>query len=256
MDLQLTGKTALVTAASEGLGHACARVLAEEGARVAIVGRNPDKLARAAAGTGLIPIAADLADPMDRERLWREAEAQLGQVDILVLSSGHPAAVPFSRAADADWQRGVALLLDPVLDLGRRALPGMRARGYGRLICIGSIFGREPAPGSVVQSTLRAGLNALVKCIASEAAADGVTANVVCPGYFDTPLTHELAARQAAAEGRSAAAVLDEWRGASPADRFGRPEDLGALVALLASPRGAFINGTTLTIDGGTVHIP
>ena len=117
-----------------------------------------------------------------------------------------------------------------------------------------TIFGLEAEKTSVVQSTLRTGLNALSKCIASEVAGDGVTANVICPGYFDTPLVRELAQQYATAEHVSVDDVLSVWANYSPVKRFGKPEDLGALVAFLASPRGEFITGTTLTIDGGAVR--
>src|SRR5262249_46646381 len=152
-------------------------------------------------------------------------------IDILVVSTGHPPTYSFSAATDEQWKQGLDLLLRPPILLSRMLLPEMQLRKYGRLIFIGSILGLEPAKTSVVQRTLRTGLNALAKCIASEVAADGVTVNVICPGYFDTPLVRELAEQYARVEGVSAETVLSDWAEYAPAKRFGKPDDLGALVA-------------------------
>lgn len=259
MQLHLQGRSALVTAASEGLGFACAQALVDEGARVTISARRPQPLeaARVALdgpGRGVCAVTADLGLAPERDALWRAVETDMDTPDILVLSTGHPAAVGFDVATEDDWCHGQALLLDPVIDLARRALPSMRRRGYGRLVLIGSIFGREPSAASVVQSTYRAGLNGLAKCLAHDGAADGITTNVVIPGYFDTPLVHRLAADVGMQEGCDEADVLQRWRDYSPSRRFGRPEDLGAMVAFLASPRGAFVNGATIVMDGGALR--
>lgn len=259
MDLNLSGKTALVTGASYGLGFACAQSLAAEGVRVAIASRDRGRVYEAAeristaANAPVIGIEADLTSDHDLERLATEARRGLGHVDILVLSTGHPPTYPFSQASDSHWEEGIHLILKPAIQLSRAFLPAMRASRYGRLIFIGSIFGLEPEKTSIVQSTLRTGLNAFSKCIATEAAPDGVTSNVICPGYLDTPLVRELAGKYASEEGRPAGAVLKDWQACSPSGKFGRPEDLGALVSFIASPRGEFINGTSLTMDGGAL---
>lgn len=259
MDLRLKGKIALVTGASYGLGNACARTLAEEGAEVVLCARNKDTLLAAAdsistSTNGVVhSIAADLTDSDQLENLAAEALRVTGGIDILVLSTGHPPTYPFTVATDEDWKQGLELILYPAITLTRRLLPGMRERKFGRLIYIGSIFGLEPEPSSIIQSTLRTGLNAFSKCIATEAAADGVTANVVCPGYFETPLVTTLAGQYAKQEGRPVRDILEDWKCFSPVQKFGKPEDLGAFVALLASPRGEFFNGTSFTIDGGAI---
>lgn len=130
----------------------------------------------------------------------------------------------------------------------------MRQRRYGRLICIGSIFGLEPEPSSIVQSTARTGLNAFSKCLGTEAAADGVPPNIICPGYFDTPLVTSLAAQYADKAGVPVAQIFDDWKNFTPCKKFGRPEDLGAFVSLLNSPSGEFFNGTSIVIDGGAIR--
>ncbi len=260
MELNLTGRTALVTGASLGLGYACARELSREGARVVVCARDAARLGAAArqiageTGGEVAAVTADLRNDDDLASLVDQAKVVLGTIDILVVSTGHPEKAPFSQATDDQWRQGIELMLRPAITLARGVLAGMRERRYGRLVFIGSIYGLEPEPTSVVQSTLRSGLNALSKCIATEAAADGVTANVICPGYFDTPLVADLARRWAAETGCMPQTVLDEWRDVAPSKTFGRPDDLGALVAFLASPRGEFVNGTSIAMDGGAVR--
>jgi 3-oxoacyl-[acyl-carrier protein] reductase len=259
MELGLKGKKALITGASYGLGHACAVSLAEEGVDIAISSRYIDKIdlvsAEIAAKTGVkvVGIAADLTKMEDLEKTTREAQERLGDIDILIVSTGHPPTYPFSEATDEQWQYGHDLVLRPPIVLTRMLLDGMRKRNYGRVIYIGSTFGIEAEASSVVQSTLRTGLNALAKCIATEVAADGVTVNVVCPGLFDTPLVYELAKQYATTHGVSAQEVVNAWKYSAPVKKFGKAEDLGALIAFLASPKGEFITGTAITIDGGAL---
>lgn len=261
MDLNINGKNAIVTGASYGLGFACAKVLAEEGANVSICSRGEDKVADAVreiskdSGTAkCFGVTADLTNENDLNRLVEDSQKQLGDIDILVLSTGHPPTFPFSVATDEQWQRGIDLLLRPAIVLPRLLIPAMQKKKYGRIIFLGSIFGLEAEKSSVIQSTLRTGLNALAKCIATEYAADGITANVICPGYFDTPLVQGLAQQYANSQKVSRETVLQDWADYSPMKKFGKPDDLGALVSFLASPRAEFITGTTITIDGGAVR--
>ena len=258
MDLELTGRTALVTGASYGLGMSCAKVLSAEGAKVAIASRTAENLERAsqsiAPDQSILTIPCDLSIEQEVERLVPEVIKKLGSLEILVVSTGHPPTFPFSEATNEQWQRGLDLILWPAITLARAALPEMKKRGYGRLIFIGSIFGLEPEKSSVIQSTLRTGLNSLAKCIATENAAFGITANVICPGYFETPLVEALAGQYAQSSCTSTEAVLEDWKQYSPMKKYGKPDDLGALAAFLASPRAEFITGTTVTIDGGAVR--
>jgi len=260
MDLKLQGKRALLTGASYGLGFACAEALAEEGVDVAICARDDEKISDAATriaknnGVKTLGISGDLTRDDDLSRVFEKAREFLGDIDILVVSTGHPPTYPFSKATDEQWKLGEDLVLRPPIVLSRLVLPFMQKQKFGRIIFIGSIFGLEPESTSVVQSTLRTGLNAMAKCIATEVAEDGVTVNVICPGYFETPLVENLALQYANSQNTSRAEVLDDWRQYSPVKRFGKPQDLGALVAFLASPKAEFITGTTVTIDGGAVR--
>ena len=260
MDLQLQGKRALVTGASYGLGYACAKALAEEGVSIAICSRDEEKVKGAASQISeqtrmkTVGISADLTKEDDLKRVFTDAEKFLGGIDILVVSTGHPPTYPFSQATDEQWKLGEELVLRPPIVLSRLVLPAMKQQKYGRIIFIGSIFGLEAESSSVVQSTLRTGLNAMAKCIATEVAEEGVTVNVICPGYFETPLVENLALQYANAQKTTRAEVLEDWKKYSPVKRFGKPEDLGALVAFLSSSKAEFITGTTVTIDGGAVR--
>lgn len=260
MDLKLQGRKALITGASYGLGFACAQALAEEGASVAICSRDQEKVKNAASqiseltGSKTLAISADLTLEEDLQRVFSEAQAFLNGIDILVVSTGHPPTYPFSQATDEQWKLGEELVLRPPIVLTRLVLPAMKQQKFGRIIFIGSIFGLEAESSSVVQSTLRTGLNAMAKCIATEVAEDNVTVNVICPGYFETPLVENLALQYANAQKTTRAEVLEDWKQYSPVKRFGKPEDLGALVAFLSSPKAEFITGTTITIDGGAVR--
>lgn len=259
MELDLRGKRALVTGASYGLGYFCAQALAAEGVSVVLCSRDAERSHAAAASIteqtqgSVLGVPADLRNEADIESLVSTARNALGGIDILVLSTGHPPTVPFSRATDELWLEGQKIILQPVIRLTSLLLPSMREQGFGRLLYIGSIFGLEPEQSSVIQSTFRTGLNAFAKCVATEAAADGVTANVLCPGYIETPLVIHLAAKYAKQKGVSTEAVIEEWKNFAPVRSFGKPEDFGAFVTFLASPRAAFITGTTLTIDGGAL---
>lgn len=260
MNIDLTGRVALVTAASRGLGFACANALAQAGAKVAICSRSMDNVTAAAqeisahAKEQVLPVVADLACATDIDNMHEKVIRELGEVDILVVSTAHPPTMPFSRATDEDWELGHKLLVEAPRRLARHVVNGMAEREYGRILFIGSIFGREAEASSVIQSTYRAGLNGLTKCISTEYASRGVTTNVLCPGYFTTPLVQNLAQQYADEQGVPLERVLDDWRSASPANQFGKPEDLGAFVAFLCSQHGNFFQGTALTIDGGAVR--
>lgn len=259
MDLGLKGKNALVTGASYGLGYACAKVLAQEGASVAMCSRTKEKIENAAleiaqsTGAKVLGFDCDLTNDDHMQKLVERAQQELEHIDILVVSTGHPPTYAFSKATDEHWLEGNNLVLRPPIVLSRLLLESMRKRKFGRIIFIGSIFGLEAEKTSVVQSTLRTGLNAMAKCIASEVAADGVTVNVICPGYFYTPLVKELAIQYANTMNSTPEEIIGTWQSFAPSKKFGKPDDLGALVAFLASAKAEFITGTTITIDGGAV---
>jgi 3-oxoacyl-[acyl-carrier protein] reductase len=267
MELDLRGKRVLVTAGSYGLGYACAKNLVLEGASVAICSRSADNVAAALNSISteienqesrprdqqgrIFGFSCDLSIADELDKVVVKAKTYVGDIDILVVCTGHPPTHPFSVASDKDWADGMNLILQPVITLSRSVLPHMEQQKFGRLIYIGSVFGLEPEKSSVIQSTLRTGLNALSKCIATEYAEVGVTANVVCPGYFDTPLCRNLSQQYAESLGKTSEEILEQWRKVAPQREFGDPDDLGALVAFLSSSKAKFITGTSISIDGG-----
>ena len=256
----LKGRNAFVTGTSQGIGAAIAESLIKAGCNICMhyfsSDEEPRKLQKIAEENNqkAICLQADLTKEEDLERLIPEVESRLNKIDILVVSTGHPPTHPFTNTTLADWNEGNHLVLRPPIALTQACLPGMKKRKYGRIVFIGSIFGIEPEASSVVQSTYRTGLNALAKCVATETAAEGITVNVICPGYFDTPLVRELAGQYAGGANVSPNDIIDYWKQYSPVKKFGKPEDLGALVTFLASPRAEFITGTAITMDGGAVR--
>jgi 3-oxoacyl-[acyl-carrier protein] reductase len=202
-----------------------------------------------------VGIEADLTRDDHLIAVVRQTEAMYGPIDILVLNTGNPPSGRFSEVSDEDWARGLSLCLRAPIILSRQILPGMRARKFGRIIFLSSIFAKEPDERYVVSSTLRAGLGALAKCLAREVGGDGVCVNVICAGYFQTPLLEEQADQQSAIRGRTAKELLSEWAQLAPVNHLGNPCDLGKLVAFLASPATGFLQGTSIALDGGALHV-
>jgi 3-oxoacyl-[acyl-carrier protein] reductase len=248
MDLGLQGRTALVMGASRGIGRAIAAALTREGCRVAIASRSRERLEEAAGAIEPAP-AAFVADASDLERLAAlpgEVSEQLGPIDILVANTGGP---PFGGALDHDlevWEEAYrSLVLAPKV-LAGAVVPGMRERGWGRIVNVGSTSTREPIPGLNLSNAHRMAAVGFLKTLAHEVAADGVTVNTVATGRF---ATERLADAGGSLEGAEAAAKTE-----IPAGRLGRPEEYGDLVAYLCSERAAYVTGTVIPIDGGLLR--
>ncbi|MBM3191006.1 MAG: SDR family oxidoreductase [Chloroflexi bacterium] len=260
MDLGLKGKVALVAAASRGLGKAAAMELAREGAHVAIAARSLDALEdaasdiRRATGGRVATIRADVSLPEDIERLAHNAEEELGPIDILVNNAGGPRSGVFTEMVDEDWLSALNLNLMSAIRLIALVLPGMRQRRWGRIVNITSLSVKQPIANLILSNTARAGVVAMAKTLSLQVAADGVTVNNVCPGYTLTDRVRDIAAATAARENKRADEVIAQWEAAIPAGRLGRPEELAALIAFLASERAAYITGTTIQVDGGLIQ--
>ncbi|HSS04560.1 MAG TPA: SDR family oxidoreductase [Solirubrobacterales bacterium] len=245
MDLGLDGRVALVMGASRGIGRAIAGALASEGARVAIASRSRERIEEAAAEIGgeVTPFVADASDLDRLAELPGEVEEKLGPIDVLVANTGGP---PFGGALDHEqdeWEKAYrSLVLAPRL-LAGAVVPGMRERGWGRIVNVGSTSTREPIPGLNLSNSHRMAAVGFLKTLSREVAADGITVNTVATGTF---ATDRLADASGSLEPAEAAA-----RERVPAGRLGRPEEYGDLVAFLCSKRAAYITGTVIPIDGG-----
>jgi 3-oxoacyl-[acyl-carrier protein] reductase len=248
MDLGLEGRVALVTGASKGIGLAIARTLAQEGARVALASRSPERIRAAAAEVGGRGYAFDSEDLDAVPALLDAVERDLGPVAIYVANTGGPPRNPdplgFTRE---EWEAAHrALLLSPMAVL-ERVLPAMRAAGWGRVVAVSSYAVREPIPSLQLSNAHRPGLLAALKVLARQAAADGVTINAVLPGYIATDrVVEDSGGTLEAAE----AAVRDQI----PARRMGRPEELAAVAAFLCSGPASYVNGAAVVVDGALTH--
>jgi 3-oxoacyl-[acyl-carrier protein] reductase len=248
MDLGLNGRVALVMGASRGLGRAIAGSLAHEGARVALVSRSLETTEAAAEEIGG-DAAGFVADATDLDRLAGlpgEVEARLGPIDILIANSGGP---PLGGALDHEldeWERAYRSLVLAPRVLAGAIVPGMRERGWGRIVNVGSGSTREPIPYLNLSNAHRMAAVGFLKTLAREVAGDGITVNTIATGTF---ATDRLADDSGSLEPAEAAA-----RERVPAARLGKPEEYGDLVAFLCSERAAYITGTTIPIDGGLLN--
>ena len=260
MDLELKAKTALVCAASRGLGRAVAAELAREGARVMICARDAGALEEARAdiarstGAEAHAVAADLSTDSGVATVAREALARLGRVDILVNNAGGPPSGTFESFAWDDWQRAVNLTLKSAVELTRAVLPGMRERKWGRVVNITSITVKQPAQQLVLSNSIRAAVTGMARTLANEVARDGITVNNVLPGYTRTDRVVHLAAANAEREGISQDEVLARIERQIPMGRLGEPPEFAAVVAFLASPRASYITGQSVAVDGGWIQ--
>lgn len=240
MDLQLEGKTALVLGASKGLGRAIAAALAAEGAEVITVARS-----------GEVHITADLDDPGAPQAIIDAVRSEGASPDILVLNSGGPPTGAAASTTPGDFAGVFDRMFNAQLSLAQAFLPGMRARGFGRILAVASTSLVTPIPGLVLSNAVRAMLASWCKTLAAEVAADGVTVNLLLPGQIATDRLTSLHAAMAAGSGMAAEQITARSIAAIPAGRLGRPEEFGDIAAFLASPRAGFITGSAIKVDGG-----
>jgi 3-oxoacyl-[acyl-carrier protein] reductase len=248
MDLGIEGKTALVMGASRGIGRGIAASLAREGARVAMVSRSRERTAEAAREIEgeTVPFEAHTSDLDRLAELPGEVEAELGPVEILVTNTGGP---PLGGALDhphEEWEEAYRSLVLAPRTLAEAAIPGMRERGWGRIVNVGSSSVLEPIPHLTLSNANRMAAVGLFKTLASEVAGEGITVNTVATGRF---ATDRLASNWGSWEEmeRSAAEGV-------PAGRLGQPEEFGDLVAFLVSERAAYLTGAVIPLDGGLLR--
>lgn len=260
MDLRLTGKRGLICGGSSGLGRAVAAALVAEGAHVALLSRDAEKLQTVAdelnaAGPGRAVIApADLSHHDALLKAVDAAEQALGgPVEILLNNTGGP---PPSGVEGLDpqlWRDQFEAMVLSVFRLTDRVLPGMKAAGWGRILNVASVTVVEPIGTLGVSNTLRASVVAWAKTLAGEVAPHGITVNTLLPGRIDTPRIQRLDAARAAATGVTADAARADSVKSIPIGRVGTPEEFGAVAAFLASPLAAYVTGSMIRVDGGSV---
>jgi 3-oxoacyl-[acyl-carrier protein] reductase len=255
MDTGLKGRTAVVPGASSGLGLAVARALAAEGANVVLGGRRGN-LVRGEAEKlpSAVGVEIDLTDPGATDALVGAAVDHFGPIDVLVLNGGGPPpglAVDFTPEQLAD---AVALLVQPHQRLVRAVLPGMRGRGFGRIVAVGSSGVQAPLERLAASNAARAALAGYLKTLAAEVAADGVTVNMVLPGRIATDRTTAIDKATAERTGTTPEEARARSEATIPAGRYGTPEEFAAVVTFLASAAASYVTGEQIRCDGGLVR--
>lgn len=260
MDLGIEGKVAFVAAASKGLGRAVAEELAREGASLVLCARNAENLNLAArqiaetSGVSVFPVAADVSNAEDIARAVQLGIEKFGRIDILVTNAGGPPAGQFESLSREMWESATHLTLNSVLELTRAVLPGMKERGWGRILNITSITVKQPVDNLMLSNSLRAAVTGFARTLANEVATDGITVNNILPGYTRTERMEELARAASAREGISEAEAGAKWEAEIPMKRLGEPREFAALAAFLVSERASYITGTSIPVDGGWIR--
>jgi 3-oxoacyl-[acyl-carrier protein] reductase len=256
MDLELTGKIAIVTGSSRGLGLATAAALVAEGCRVTICARGESRLAEAARelqgiapasakdAAAILPVVADLATAQGIETVVTRTVAAFGGLDILVNNVGLARGSGIAETSDAEWTEAFDQTLFPAIRGSRLAVPHMRRRGGGAIVMIASIWGRESG-GRMTYNAVKAAEISLAKAMARELARDNIRVNSVAPGSISFPGGSWYRRQQ-----EDPAGMADFVSRELPFGRFGRPEEVGAVVAFLVSPRASWISGASVPVDG------
>ena len=249
MDLGIRGKTALITGASSGIGEAVALALAAEGVRVAVAARRLDELervvtaAREAGADDAEAFLVDVSEPSSVERLLHEVRQKVGAPDILVLNGGGPKPGTFTQTSLADWDKGYQTTLRAMIELAMGVVPGMRERGWGRIVALTSTSVKQPIGNLALSNAFRVGLVSAMKTLAGEVAADGVTVNSIATGRVRTDRLRELYGDDDAMDRAADAEV--------PIKRVASPAEFAPLVAFLCGDPARYVTGQTIAIDGG-----
>ena len=255
MDLGIQNKVALILASSKGLGKAVAIELAKEGARVIICGTDSAALAATEAEIKLIAqknvafknvasFVCDITDEQQRKHLVEQSVKAFGDIDILVTNTGGPAAGPFEQFNLGDWKHIYNLLFLSAVDIIQQVLPGMKAKGFGRILTITSVAVKQPADNLISSNAVRTSLLGLVKSLSNEVAAFGITVNNIMPGYTSTNRLENLIEKNP---------KVNEVKETIPMKRFGTTEEFAAAAAFLVSDRASYITGQSLAVDGGWI---
>ncbi len=256
MQFDIEGKSAVVFAASKGLGKAAALALAAEGCRVAVCGRTPDTLAEAATeicSAGAADVLTEVVDVMNRAEIESFVESiarAWDGIDILVTNAGGPPVKTFMETSDEEWQEWYQKTFMSVVRSIKTAVPYMEKKGWGRIINITSISVKAPVESLVYANALRMAVVGLAKTLSLELGPMGITVNNVAPGYHLTDGLERII-RKKVEQGTARETVLENWEKKIPMRRIGRPEDLASLITFLASEPAGYLSGTTIPCDGG-----
>jgi len=256
MNLDLDGKVAIVGGASQGIGYGIARMLAREGAAVAITARREADLQAAAArlradtGANVLPIQGDCRRADDCVRVAEVARRELGGIDVLVNNDGAPPLGPLLSFDDAAWAKAVEQNLMYVVRMAREVVPSMKERGGGGILNITAISAIQPIPGFALSVATWSGVIGYAKTLSLEVAPFGINVNTICPGYVDTTRLQKVFA----AGGEDANVVKARLTDEIPMKRIGTVDDIASLAALLVSPKGRYVTGTAIQVDGGLLR--
>ena len=261
MDLQLKERSAMVAAASKGIGRAIAEALLAEGCRVSIAARNRESLEKTAAElraehpSGRVEtFPTDVRRPEELAAWHSGSVRAFGSIDILVTNTGGPPAARFLDLTEAQWSEGIDLTLFPLIRASRLVIPGMREKKWGRILHITSFVAKQPADLLTVSSTLRAGISALTRTMANQLAGDGILVNALLPGYVRTDRQVELTEIRSREEGISPEAYEERASRTIPLRRSAHPSEIGAVAAFLCSDGASYITGSSIAVDGGILQ--
>lgn len=261
MDLELGGKVAMVAAASKGMGRACARGFAREGARVSICARTAADVEQAGeeirreTGAEVLALAADLTSVDDIQRWVDRTLETHGGIDILVTNAGGPPRGTWEDfQSDEPWEQAFELNLMSTIRMIRAVLPAMRQRGGGRILNIQSSSVKAPIAGLILSNTIRPGVQGLAKTLSQELAKDNILINTVLPGRIYTDRLRSSILAQMRTSGRGEDEVAAEAAREIPLRRFGRPEEFADMVVFLASARATYVTGSAIAVDGGLIQ--
>ena len=257
MDLGLTGKVALVAAASQGLGAAVALKFAEEGADVAICSRKAERVKtraefiRSATGANVLPLVADLTDPAAGRFLVKAVKAQFGRLDVLITNAGGPPAAPFLELSPEDFENAFQLNMMSAVRLCYAAVPHMLEQGKGSIVTITSISVKQPLDNLILSNSIRLGVIGLTKSLANELGPLGIRVNSVLPGWTRTSRVDELLESRARINGTTPTIEAERITGTFPLGRMAEPEEFARVAVFLASPAASYVHGVAMQVDGG-----
>lgn len=259
MELNIKGKTVLVTASSAGIGKAAAELFINEGCRVAISSSNKDNLLKAVNEIkviyGIEPLweQCDINNPTEIEDLVKHVKNNLGTIDILVNNCGGPQPGYLEELDDNNWEHAFEQVLMSVVRFTKLVLPGMKEKNWGRIINVTSLSVKQPVDNLILSNSLRSGVTAFAKTISSQVGKHNITVNNVAPGYTLTGRLYELAVVRAKQRGISHEEVLATMASEVPMKRLARPDEVASMIVYLASEQAGYITGQTIAVDGGVI---